>query len=264
MLWDLYHYLTAPFPWYLAPMGYVRESARLARLGRRRRTAWAHHLERSRELILRTADQLSVRGKALIVGSGALADVPLDALCRQFREVTLVDIVHPRRALREVRPWGNVRLIQADVTGMARTVFDARARRASLPSADCPRLFLQDGYDFVVSVNLLSQLPLLPVCYLRATRPDISLHEREEFANRIIQRHLEWLAGFTASTCLITDFQRLERRPAGTFTKDLLFGVALPPCAETWTWQFVRRGRIGSFLDVQHRVAGFTAAPRTL
>ena len=59
------------------------------------------------------------RRKCVILGSGRLLDVPLRQLSQIFREVVLVDAVHPLNAYALAAWYRNVHLIRADVTETA-------------------------------------------------------------------------------------------------------------------------------------------------
>ena len=93
LMWDRIRYLATPVPRYLRDMGYVRGLKRLDARGRRCEAAWAPHVVRSRSLILEAADRCGQSGKALVLGSGPLFDVPVKELSERFREVVLVEPV---------------------------------------------------------------------------------------------------------------------------------------------------------------------------
>ena len=264
MFMDLWRFLTAPFPWYLAPMGYVRALTGLAARGRRCHAAWQEHLDKSKALVLAAAAQCPRKDRALILGSGLLHDVPLAELAEQFREIVLVDILHLREARSRVRHYPNVRLLQLDVTGVAKAVYDlaGRGRPACLPE-NVPDLFLDDGFDLVASVNLLSQLPVVPGEYAAPRIPKLAPGDVERFSRRLVENHMHWLCAFPGVVCLITDLDRLEcdgwkvlRR------KDCLWGVELPEGGRTWLWDIAPRTVGGQTFDVRHRVIAFLDFPK--
>ena len=166
LMWDWIRYLVTPFPRHLRVMGYVRGLRQLSSRGQRCRTAWQPHLMRSRSLILEAADDCDRKRKALILGSGPLFDIPVAQLSWRFKKVILVDILHLWRVRSVVSRYPNVRLQCADVTGIAKEVYaTARSGRALEVAARKPDFFLEDGFDLVVSANILSQFPLAPVRY---------------------------------------------------------------------------------------------------
>ena len=87
---------------------------------------------------------------------------------RMFREVVLVDLIHPFTSRWATRKLANVKRVEADVTGtIARAYAVAWDADEPLPKSE-PTLYLDDPeVDFTASVNLLSQLPCMPMAYLQ-------------------------------------------------------------------------------------------------
>lgn len=243
MLFEWALALANPAPLRLHRLGYVRHSGRLHARSRRCRAAWAPHLIRARGVIIAAAEASARRGSVVVLGSGLLDDVPLGALALLFDRVTLVDAVHPWPARLAARRYRNVALVTAEISaglsdpGLAETCAAA---------------------DLIVSANLLSQLPIVP----------IEAHEargREappQLGTQIVETHLaalDRLAAGTARVCLITDIvQRAEDR-AGRVTDslDLMFGVRLPPPAQAWDWEIAPFGEIGRRHRLLHRVHAY-------
>ncbi|SVE27527.1 uncharacterized protein METZ01_LOCUS480381, partial [marine metagenome] len=92
---DLIIYLATPAPRHLKEMDYPREQRNLESRRKRCKAAWQPHLENTQSLILNAADKCPSSEKVLVIGSGALFDIPITELSRQFQEVVLVDILHP-------------------------------------------------------------------------------------------------------------------------------------------------------------------------
>lgn len=155
----LLYRLTRAEPWAEA-MGYREGAVRLwSRAGRCAR-AWKPHLDRSRAAILAGAEACARRRTALILGSGVLADVPLRELSRLFEKVVLVDVVHLPTIRWRARRLGNVDCEAIDLSGVAAGL--ARSVERPWP-APVSRYGLDDpSVDYVVSLNLVSQLPLAP------------------------------------------------------------------------------------------------------
>jgi hypothetical protein len=220
-------------------MGYLPEVRGIQRRYRRVREQWAEHIERSRSVILRGAEGAEQRRKAIILGGGLLYDVPLAELAGIFREVILVDLVHPWSTRHATRHLRNVRRVAADITGTIaaayRVAWDAHL---SLPKSQ-PTLFLDDPEaDFTASVNLLSQLPCMPMAYL--TREGAHSPEKiDEYARDLIRAHIAYLDRLPGRVALVTDFERLKITPLGKVVevRDLFFGVRLPKWGEEWEWK---------------------------
>ena len=239
MLIELLHLLATPVPFAHRRRGYLRESVMLLSRSRRCRAAWAEHLDRSRAAVIAACAALPSRRTAIVLGSGLLQDVPLAHLAERFAAVHLVDAVHLWPARRQARAFPNVRLVTADLTGL-------------LDGGD-PLAALCGGadVDFVVSANLLSQLPILPLDRRGAVPPDLG--------RRIVAAHCDGLARLAARVCLLTDLEQVEEDRAGRITDrlDLLHGVRLGSPDRTWTWELAPFGEAARDRRQRHRVAAF-------
>jgi hypothetical protein len=256
-------YLLTPCSRAARAMGYLREAMGIRSRHSRCRRAWQPHLEKTRSFLLGAMETCRSRRKAVILGSGPLYDVPVEELAAGFREVLLVDLVHPLSARWRRRRLRNVRSITADVTGTIDAVYRAAGRPESPLPAAKPTLFLDDPeVDFVASVNLLSQLPFIPSEYLGEM--GYPAQQVDAFAAQLIRSHLGYLEQFAATTVLITDVEALTLDPNGRVIErsDLLYGVALPYRGESWIWQlapspeshpvFSYARRVIGVLDVRH------------
>jgi hypothetical protein len=239
MLVELLHLLVTPVPFAHRRRGYLRESVLLMARGRRCRAAWAPHLTAARAAILVACEGLERRRVAVVLGSGLLQDVPLADLAARFAEVHLVDAVHLWPARREARAYRNVRLITADLSGTT----DGTDPLATVCGGE--------SVDFVVSANLLSQLPILPLDRPGFVPPDLG--------SRIVRAHLDGLARLPARVCLVTDVEQIEEDRDGRITDrlDLLHGVRLGRPDRHWTWELAPFGEAARHRRHRHRVEAF-------
>lgn len=239
MLVELLHLLVTPVSLAHRRRGYLRESVLLMSRGRRCRRAWAPHLAAARAAILEACDGLPQRRVAVVLGSGLLQDVPLAELAARFERVDLVDAVHLWPARFRARAHPNVRLITADLV--------LQPNRPEPLAALCGG----DTVDFVVSANLLSQLPILPLDRPGFVPPDLG--------SRIVRAHLDGLAGLRARVCLVTDVEQIEEDRAGQVIArlDLLHGVRLGRADRRWTWDLAPFGEATRHRRLIHRVEAF-------
>jgi hypothetical protein len=184
-----------------------------------------------------------------------LLDVPLEDLSKMFREVILVDVVHPLSAYMTAAYYRNVRLIRADVSATAAELAKiAKDPAAPLPRA-APKLFCEDPeVDYVASVNLLSQLPYIPSLYLE--RHPRSADEVNAYARELIESHLNYLRLLPGMVTLITDVEKLQLDPDGTVVDrfDILYGVDLPWQATEWIWEHVPLNHLSPDFAYHRRV----------
>lgn len=256
MLAEIAEYLLTPCPSAARKLGYLAEAVAIRARHRRCRAAWQSHLENSREAMLEAARACPDRKCALVMGSGALLDVPVEQLARMFDRVALADVVHPLSARWRVRRLGNVRLVTLDVTG----VLDALAREPRIPES-APQalrgLIQAESPDLAVSANILSQLPLLPLRRLESAGAHTP-QELDAFAQRLMADHVSLLESCPGAACLLTDIR--WHGTAGV--ENPLRGVVLPPPVRTWTWNVAPRPEISRDRDVFHEVGYFLLGRR--
>lgn len=268
MLFEWLQYLATPCPKHLRAMGYPQEIIATQARYRRCGEAWRPHLENTKAFILESAAAARGHRSAVVLGSGMLLDVPLSELSQRFEQVILVDILHLPWVKLRARRYPNVRFVELDVTGVCKTLFEqveqARSAKETLPMLPerCPTPLPQSlglaSVDFVVSVNLLSQLPLTFCAYLEKERADSGDQDLLRFSSALIVNHLQWLKAGADRVCLITDLERERQDSEGgqTAREDALCGVALPECDREWIWTIAPRPEIEPQSDFRHRVGG--------
>ena len=257
-------YMSSPVPRHLRQMGYVQELRALRARRERCRSAWDSHLSHTRAVILDAAAQCEQRRSALVVGSGLLFDIPLEALSRQFERVVLVDIVHAWSVHRAAARFHNVHLLPLDVTGVVKRCHGLARRRtpARLPQHKVERL-AGERFDLVASVNILSQLPVVPNGYMSRRIRSLAETRTREFSRALVTNHLDWLCSFPGVACLITDLERLCYGDCGLVSREeSLWGVALPEGGRDWLWDLAPRPEMYFHLDVRHRVGGYASFPK--
>ncbi|MCJ2133221.1 hypothetical protein MKK69_03925 [Methylobacterium sp. J-026] len=231
-----------PAPLRLRRLGYVRQSGLLHARSRRCRAAWTPHLEHARGVVAAAAAATPRRGLAVVIGSGLLDDVPLDRLATLFERVSLVDAVHPWPARLAVRRHAHVSLVTAEIgAGLAGDLAECCA-----------------GADLIVSANLLSQIPIVPLDTYEA-RGRVA---PSQLGAQLIEAHLAALDAFARTAgrvCLITDTVQREEDRAGRITDslDLMFEVALPQPEAAWDWEIAPYGEIGRHHRLVHRVHAY-------
>ena len=168
----------------------------------------------------------------MVLGSGLLLDIPLQGLSETFSDVVLVDIFHMPAAEKRIRDRTNVRLETADITGLA----DA---------------------DLVVSANVLTQLPLLPMGWVEEKGKGYGEDDIKAFARRIVDHHLKLLAALPGRVCLLTESRRVICDGDQVLREiDPLFGAMVPATGLKWTWDIAPRPEITRRIDLRFRMTG--------
>lgn len=251
-----------PCPRHLRDMGQMRELSGIRRRWRRFADAWAPHCERTRCLVVQAMAQCPQRHRAIVVGSGFLHDVPLRELSEAFREVVLVDLVHPLSTRFAVRRYRNVRLVAGDITNALASIHACAHTGDALPR---PQAGLADAAeaDLLVSLNLLSQLPCMAESYLRRQ----GSHSDADIAalcRHLIQAHLEYLRDRRGVTTVISDtvVRILDAFGNEVSRRSTLWDLPFPWSGEEWTWLLVpRRDRFPHHAE-ELQVVGVVDVPR--
>jgi hypothetical protein len=98
-------------PRHIRAMGFHKELVALAYRYERQRDHWQPHLRNTRNVIAAAIDKCPEKHVALVLGAGALLDVPLERLCEQFAMVHLVDVVFLPGTRRAAKRFDNCDLI---------------------------------------------------------------------------------------------------------------------------------------------------------
>jgi hypothetical protein len=99
---------------------------------------------------------------------------------------------------------------------------------------------LDEGFDVVVSLNLITQLPLLPARWL--LKKGVDQQQIDRYGRELIEAHLAYLRQFgDAQVCLIADRHIEERDRSGNRVDaiDPWWGVVPPRAQTSWWWQAV-------------------------
>lgn len=243
-------------------LGYLQAAIGLESRAARCRTAWLPHLENCRAAIRQSMQSASGHRHAIVFGSGLTLEYPLDELAARFRNVTLVDIVHLPVARRAARRFPNVELVELDLTGCVEFL---HRQGETAPSdaifaaiaANAPTASRFPDADWVVSCNLLSQLPLLPIAWLQRRRPDCDDAMLERWGRTLMARHLEFLGGFDAQRCLIADATQTLRSAQGIVVEHANYATPLDMerhAYAAWDWAVAPAGELADGMTAVHRV----------
>jgi hypothetical protein len=250
MLPEILLYATAEAAPGARRMGLVGDAIALWSRATRCRAAWAPHEAWCHAAVERAIADLDHPHTALVLGSGLLRDVPLDALLRRFQRVILVDAVHLWPARRRARDPRVTRVL-ADLTGMA-----AGLGRSAFARQDPLAAFRGDTtIDFVLSANVLSQLPMALERWYERRRLSVPAG----LATAVATAHLDDLASLPGRVCLLTDVRHREVDRDGRVLDetDLLHGATLPEPDEAWDWQVAPRGEIDRHSAHIHRAGAY-------
>lgn len=242
MLSELYSYVTTPASVEAKQLGYLYESIATAARAKRCKQAWRQHLTNTQNAISDAINTYYAQGirNIAILGGGMTHDLPIDLLINGSKRitVTLIDIVFTKQTIKLCKKHHHVLTsVEHDISGISRGLL-ACDHHSALPS---PRFSLPDFINIeetlVISANLLSQLPYLPLKWLE--QQGIAKEIRTHYAQEIIRSHLTGLTQLPHAL-LITDTHAEQYSPAEAApitSHDLLYGVKLPESYQHWEWE---------------------------
>lgn len=204
---------------------------------------WDSHLKNSKQYILDFVARKSPE-KIGILGSGWLLDVPLEELQAKVNEIFLYDIRHPRQIMHRYRNNKKIHFVQADITGGGientfTLLKNSNARPEALLEIPMQGFTPKESIDSVVSLNLLCQLDILILEYLRNFPVFAKSDIIPAFRKKIQESHMQTIANYNA--CLISDYEELiyDRIDNLIETHQLLFSdFPESKNAKEWIWQF--------------------------
>ncbi len=261
MLYDLFPDLTTPCSTHIRRMGYLDEAIAMRGRSRRNRPAWQSHLDNSCRFVLSVAEQCRNKSKAVILGSGLLLDIPLAELAAMFREVVLMDVVCLPEARKQIVKYGNVRFIEHDVTNVAERLYNSEQDHLPEPAPATPEI--DENTGLVVSLNILSQLWVVPRTYAVRHLRGVTDDQVEDWCRRIVESHYVSLRSMPCDVCLIADFEFVKFDGEGQVISraSSIYDVALPEADTSWTWDIVPIGKGSPYLSKELIVGAWHVHP---
>jgi hypothetical protein len=245
------HFLT-PCPAHVRGMNYLYEIIAMRSRARRNRAAWQPHLDRTKEYVLSCAAKSEKRGKVVVLGAGLLLDVPLAELSRMFRKVVLIDIVILPEVKKRAQQFANVSILQHDVTNVAQALYESvRQGNVDLPMSVPMVPSVDTETDLVVSLNILSQLWVMPRAYALERLKGIDEERLDDWCGEIVDAHLTYLRSLQCRVCIVADHEFIKRDKDGKMVSrgTTLFGRQVEEYETAWTWNIVPLGEERTFLS---------------
>lgn len=250
MIKEWFLYLTTPAKPHVKKMGYLKEAIAMEARYQRCREQWQEHFQACQNAILEAVSQTSTQRTILILGAGSLRDIPLPQLSEMFQKVILVDLVFLKSAKLLAAKYANVEIYEEDVSASLEGIYLGET------AVKKSQAWLNDEQiDCVVSLNLATQLPLIPASWLM-DRFDVHASSVNQLGQRMIQNHLDYLNQFQAVKCLIADREVSEFNEYGKLLDqfDPAWEVVFPDVSQSWQWQIVPLGEVSKSLYRIHSV----------
>jgi hypothetical protein len=228
-------------------MGYYDYQSGLIYRHLNQESGWDSHLEKCRKYILKTIESSRPR-KVTVLGSGWLLELPIAEIVEKAGKVSLIDIIHPPDVVKQAGEIANVELTESDVTGgliehlwNKISSYPFYRKASTLEGIIIPEYKPSEDPGLIISLNLITQLEVLPVRYLRK-KARISEDEMFTFRKAIQERHMDFLSKY--NSVLITDYEEVITGRSGEITRMPTLLADLPPGVEReeWTWNFDLKG----------------------
>jgi hypothetical protein len=242
----------------LRKMAYLSDQKGIISRYLREQEGWDYHRQKTRSFVLEKIQE-STPSSITVMGSGWLLDFPLEEAYRICRNIRLLDVHHPPQILRKLQDFPGVTPILSDLTGgMIKNVYDftRKIKKGKIKNYDLSEIprSRPEVYDhsFTVSLNVLNQLDILLVDYLKKF---IEPEEKEwlDFRKFVQSTHIKILA---RKGCLVSDVQEINQdMKGGAEPGKNLVHVPLPGKIEQeWFWDFDTAGMYYHNMKTRFRV----------
>jgi len=210
-------------------------------------TGWNSHLEKCRNFIIRALEIFNP-AKVTVLGSGWLLELPLTEMLEKVRNVCLIDIIHPPEVRNQIGNLQGVELKTEDISGgLVEEVWQKTSglsifrKRRSINDIKVPEYLFDSDPGMVISLNILTQLEILPVKYL-LKKTNVGEMEILRFRKEIQNNHLNLLKKY--KSVLITDVTEIFTDSSGYKSENPSVIIGLPDgqYKEKWTWDFDLKG----------------------
>lgn len=220
---------------------------------------WDSHLHNTQQFISESFRSADIKNLA-VLGSGWLLDLPLLYLSEQFENILLVDIHHPPQIIKKASAHKNVIFQELDITGGG---IEFAWKLGKVDPKECDSILgsftpvtpkLDIEADAIISVNILNQLDILLVDYLKEKYPCFKEEQYISFRKSIQQFHLDWIS--KKPGCLISDVLEENYKNDKLVSSYNLLHVDLPDYkrSDSWTWDFDLSGFYHKGLQTKMKV----------
>ncbi len=240
-------------------MNYISDQEGIMHRYLREQNNWEAHLQNTQQFILSSFEGKEINTLA-VLGSGWLLDLPLEELTTKFSKILLVDVYHPPQIVKKTAPYKNVSLFETDISGGGiqfcwnlRKSKDEHFSKYILDDFDPMQPELPFKPDAYISLNLLNQLDILLIDFLKKRNVRIVDTEIKAFRKTIQQFHIHWITQIPG--CLVTDV-REQNKDEEELTEQKLVYTSLPKAirSEEWIWDFDLSGSYRPGLETRMKV----------
>lgn len=214
-------------------LGHLVESISLLSREKRCQKAWLSHRTQCKSFITHQLQNARHYDSVLVLGSGPLHEIPIETLAKTFKKVVLVDIVHLKGTKKSLQAFSNIEFVEHDISEIESDLLKGKLTNS------IPKAFTHDNWGLVLSVNIMSQLPLHLESYIeRKLKKRFSPEEVEIYLQNVTRNHFLYLKSFHSPALLITDTftTYYDKKESVIQTDHNYTHLNLPKPTEEWVW----------------------------
>ncbi len=259
MIVEFFTHLLTPAPKWVKKLGFVAEAIAIDARYKRCQKNWQPHLIASKKAILAEVKKLPKGANILVLGAGGLHDVPYRCLAVDGYKLSLVDIIFLNAARKKLRGLSGISLIERDITNYG----EEFAHWLENTNETCPKPIsppqinelISEKPDLIISLNILSQLPIQFEEKANKIQPELDFTEREL---ALMEQHINWLKKQPCPVLLIGDMERQTIEDGKVKEIELIpliEGLGKP--INTWQWDIAPQGEAHRTRSLRHKVGAW-------
>lgn len=235
--------------------GHLFESISLLEREKRCQKSWLPHRTQCKSFIGENLSLAKNFDSILVLGSGPLHEIPIEILASTFKKVVLVDIVHLKNTKKALAHLKNIEFIEHEISELE-SVLKNEKRLIEV----IPKTFTNDNWGIVLSINIMSQLPLHLDSYIKKKlKNKFSDKQVDTFLKQVTKNHLSYLQAFQCPVILISDIETCYfDKKEMLLQKDQNYShLQMPKAIATWSWNVAPIPEFDKNIAMKMTVAAF-------
>ena len=235
--------------------GHLFESISLLSREKRCQKSWLPHRTQCKEFISDHLNESLHFESILVLGSGPLHEIPIDLLSKTFKRVVLVDIVHLKSTKKSVEHLKNIEFVEHEISEIENLLKNEKKLIEKIP-----KTFTAENWGLILSVNIMSQLPLHLNSYIKKRlKNHFTENDVDHYLKQVTLNHLRYLESFNAPVLLITDTETdyYDKKELVLETDKNYTHLKLPQALNEWTWNVAPIPEFQKDVGIKMRVSGF-------
>lgn len=234
--------------------GHLTESISLLSREKRCQKAWLPHRTECKSFITDHLKNAVHFDSVLVLGSGPLHEIPIEILAQKFKRVVLIDVVHLKSTRQSIAHLKNVEMLEHEISEIERDLIKG------VLADKIPKAFLDENWGLVLSVNIMSQLPIHLESFIeKKFKSKFDNKEVKAYLKNVTKNHYLYLQKFGAPVILITDIETYfyDKQDKIIQTDVNYDHLELPKALLTWSWNIAPIPEFQKDIAIRMKVCGF-------